>query len=76
MFKTLEKLAQSGAAVLFGAVLAIFGSTAERPLGIQLIMPIAGVAILAGFATVWFGYHMREAPGGGVDLAAGAAAGS
>lgn len=26
--------------------------------------------------SVWFGYHMREAPGGGVDLAAGAAAGS
>jgi GPH family glycoside/pentoside/hexuronide:cation symporter len=76
MFKTLEKLAQSGAAVLFGAVLAIFGSTAEQPLGIQLIMPIAGVAILAGFAIVWFGYHMREAPGGGIDLAAGAAAGS
>jgi Na+/melibiose symporter-like transporter len=62
MFKTLEKLAQSAAAVLFGAVLAIFGSTAAEPLGIQLIMPIAGVAILVGFGVVWFGYHMREAP--------------
>jgi GPH family glycoside/pentoside/hexuronide:cation symporter len=74
MFKTLEKLAQSGAAILFGGVLAVFGSTAAQPLGIQLIMPIAGVAILAGFAVVWFAYHMREAPGGGVSLADTAAA--
>jgi Na+/melibiose symporter-like transporter len=72
MFKTLEKLAQSGAAVLFGAILAVFGSTAAEPLGIQLIMPIAGVAILGGFAIVWLGYHMREAPGG-LDLAASGA---
>lgn len=73
MFKTLEKLAQSGAAILFGAVLAIFGSTAADPLGIQLIMPIAGAAILVGFGVVWFGYHMREAPGGEVGVAEGAA---
>jgi glycoside/pentoside/hexuronide:cation symporter, GPH family len=74
MFKTLEKLAQSGAAVLFGVILGTFGSTADEPLGIQLIMPIAGVAILCGFAAVWFGYHMREAPTteGGLLAEAGA----
>lgn len=62
MFKTLEKLAQSISAVVFGAVLALFGATSEQPLGIQLVMPIAGVAILIGFAVVWLGYHLREAP--------------
>jgi len=75
MFKTLEKLAQSGAAVLFGVVLAVFGSTREQPLGIQLIMPIAGVAILIGFAIVYLGYHLREAPRTGPILA-GAEAGA
>ena len=76
MFKTLEKLAQSVSVVVFGVVLAVFGSTSEQPLGIQLIMPIAGVAVLAGFAAVWVGYHLREAPSadGGllVDAASGA----
>ncbi|HEX6127997.1 MAG TPA: MFS transporter [Candidatus Limnocylindria bacterium] len=76
MFKTLEKLAQSGAAVLFGVVLGIFGSTAEDPLGIQLIMPIAGVAILVGFVSVWLGYHMREAPATVDGLLADAASGT
>ena len=76
MFKTLEKLAQSGAAVVFGVVLSVFGSTAQDPLGIQLIMPIAGVAVLAGFVAVWVGYHLREAPSADgnllVDVASGA----
>jgi glycoside/pentoside/hexuronide:cation symporter, GPH family len=76
MFKTLEKLAQSGAAVVFGVVLSVFGSTAEDPLGIQLIMPIAGVAVLAGFVAVWLGYHLREAPSADgsrlADVASGA----
>ncbi|HEX2193921.1 MAG TPA: MFS transporter, partial [Candidatus Limnocylindria bacterium] len=75
MFKTLEKLAQSASAVVFGVVLGAFGSTAEDPLGIQLIMPIAGVAVLAGFVAVWVGYHIREAPSEG-SLLADAASGA
>jgi GPH family glycoside/pentoside/hexuronide:cation symporter len=76
MFKTLEKLAQSMSAVVFGAVLAVFGSTAAQPLGIQLIMPIAGVAVLAGFAVVWLGYHLREAPSADGGLLADVASGA
>jgi hypothetical protein len=64
MFKTLEKLAQAVSAVLFGVILGVFGGTSAEPLGIQLVMPIAGVAVLAGFAVVYFGYHLREAADG------------
>ena len=59
MFKTLEKLAQGGAALLFGLLLQTFGYTAERSLGIQLALPIAGLCALAGFATVMLWYHLR-----------------
>jgi GPH family glycoside/pentoside/hexuronide:cation symporter len=76
MFKTLEKLAQSVSVVVFGVVLAVFGSTSEQPLGIQLIMPIAGVAVLAGFAAVWIGYHLREAPSADGGLLADATSGA
>jgi glycoside/pentoside/hexuronide:cation symporter, GPH family len=61
MFKTLEKIAQAASAVVFGVVLQVFGSTVERPFGIQLIMPIAGAFVLAGFAAVFVGYRLREA---------------
>ena len=62
MFKTLEKLAQAGAAGLLTIILVVFGDSAERPLGLQLAVPIAGISILGGFALVWFAYHQREAP--------------
>jgi GPH family glycoside/pentoside/hexuronide:cation symporter len=62
MFKTLEKLAQSVAAVVFGFILGAFGATRAEPLGVQLILPVAGIFVLAGFATVFLGYHLREAP--------------
>jgi glycoside/pentoside/hexuronide:cation symporter, GPH family len=62
MFKTLEKLAQAGAAAVLPLMLVVFGDTAERPLGLQLAVPVAGIAILGGFALVWLGYHQREAP--------------
>jgi glycoside/pentoside/hexuronide:cation symporter, GPH family len=61
MFKTLEKVAQAASAIVFGLVLQVFGSTVERPSGIQLIMPIAGALVLAGFAVVFLGYRLREA---------------
>lgn len=64
MFKTLEKLAQAASAVTFGVILGVFGATSAEPLGIQLVMPIAGAAVLAGFAVVHLGYHLREAGGG------------
>jgi len=64
MFKTLEKLAQAASAVLFGVILGVFGGTSAEPLGIQLVMPIAGAAVLAGFAVVYLGYHLREAADG------------
>jgi GPH family glycoside/pentoside/hexuronide:cation symporter len=64
MFKTLEKLAQAASAVLFGVILGLFGSTSAEPLGIQLVMPIAGAAVLAGFGVVYLGYHLREAARG------------
>ena len=59
MFKTLEKLAQGMAVVIFGVLLQVFGYTADRSLGIQLALPIAGVFALAGFAAVVLWYHLR-----------------
>lgn len=59
MFKTLEKFAQGGAALLFGVLLQTFGYTADRSLGIQLALPIAGVCALGGFVTVVLWYHLR-----------------
>lgn len=60
MFKTLEKFAQGGAAILFGVLLQVFGGEAGRSLGLQLILPVAGVCALAGCLTVFVGYHLRE----------------
>jgi GPH family glycoside/pentoside/hexuronide:cation symporter len=74
MFKTLEKIAQAASAVVFGVVLQVFGSTVERPFGIQLIMPIAGAFVLAGFAAVFLGYRLREAAGASVTGAKAQAA--
>ncbi|HEX2883772.1 MAG TPA: MFS transporter, partial [Candidatus Limnocylindria bacterium] len=69
MYKTLEKFAQAGALILAGIVFALFGATVARPLGIQLLMPLAAVAIFLGFVAVWVGYHVHESPGG-AELAA------
>ena len=62
MFKTLEKLAQGASAVLFTVLLQVFGYTAERSLGIQLALPVAGACALAGFAVIATAYRLREAP--------------
>jgi glycoside/pentoside/hexuronide:cation symporter, GPH family len=64
MYKTLEKIAQSAALLLAGISFALFGDTTQNPLGIQLLMPIAAMAIFLGFVAVWVGYHVREMPGG------------
>lgn len=60
MFKTLEKFAQGGAAILFGVLVQVFGGEAGRSLGLQLILPVAGICALAGGAVVLIGYHLRE----------------
>ncbi len=60
MFKTLEKFAQGGAAILFGVLIQVFGASVDRPLGLQLALPVAGVCALAGCAAVALGYHLRE----------------
>jgi len=69
MYKTLEKFAQAGALLLSAGVFAIFGATTANPLGIQLLMPLAAVAIFGGFVAVWVGYHVDETPGAPAGLA-------
>lgn len=69
MYKTLEKFAQAGALVVSSAIFAVFGSTTAHPLGIQLLMPLAAVAIFLGFVAVRVGYHVHEEPGAGPMLA-------
>jgi GPH family glycoside/pentoside/hexuronide:cation symporter len=60
MFKTLEKMAQGGAAVLVGVLIQIFGGTQDRPFGLQLVLPVAGVLAIAGCVAVTMGYQLRE----------------
>ncbi|MEK6687070.1 MAG: hypothetical protein AABZ01_01270, partial [Gemmatimonadota bacterium] len=62
MFKTLEKLAQGASVLLFAVLLQVFGYTADRSLGIQLALPVAGACALAGFAVIATAYRLREAP--------------
>ncbi len=73
MFKTLEKFAQGGAAVLFGVLVQLFGGTAERPVGLQLALPVAGMCAIAGCVAVVVGYHLRErnAPTLAMEVASG-----
>ena len=52
---TLQKAGLGLAAGLFAALLALFGKTAEDPLGIRLVGPAAGVLTLAG----WYVFHRR-----------------
>lgn len=67
MFKTLEKFAQGGAAILFGALITIFGGSAERSFGLQLALPVAGACALAGCAAILMGYHLKETTGRAVQ---------
>jgi GPH family glycoside/pentoside/hexuronide:cation symporter len=60
MFKTLEKIAQGGAAVLVGVLIQLFGGTSAQPLGLQLVLPVAGVCAIAGCVAVMAGYRLRE----------------
>lgn len=60
MFKTLEKVAQAGAAMVSGLLLQL-GQSAENPLGLQLSMPAAGISVLAACGVVVFAYRLSEA---------------
>lgn len=52
---TLQKAGLGLAAGVFAALLALFGRTADDPLGIRLVGPAAGALTLAG----WFVFHRR-----------------
>jgi GPH family glycoside/pentoside/hexuronide:cation symporter len=52
-FGFIEKTAWAIAAFLVAAVLPVFGFTAEYPLGIRLVGPIAGLLALTGFIGFW-----------------------
>lgn len=62
MMQTLQKMAQAVAAGTFGLLLQLFGYSADQPLGIQLVLPVAGVLAFVAFVCVWRGYHLGEAP--------------
>jgi GPH family glycoside/pentoside/hexuronide:cation symporter len=60
MLATLQKTGLGLAAATFAIVLAVFGKTADDPLGIRLIGPVAGVCTLIGWAIFVRGYHLTD----------------
>jgi GPH family glycoside/pentoside/hexuronide:cation symporter len=57
---TLQKAGLGLAAGLFALILALFGKSADEPLGIRLIGPVAGVCALAGYAAFARGYRLGD----------------
>ncbi len=60
MQNTLQKFSFALSSVIFGTTLAVFGATAENPLGIRLIGPIAGLTAFIGFVIFLKGYKLPE----------------
>ncbi|MGB2695057.1 MAG: MFS transporter [Dehalococcoidia bacterium] len=60
MQATLQKGGLGLAAGIFALMLALFGRSAEDPLGIRLIGPIAGACALIGYAVFVRGYHLTD----------------
>lgn len=58
--ETLNKLGFAAAAAVFGMVLETFGFSPEQPLGIRLIGPIAGLAVLVGLLVFASGYRLPD----------------
>ena len=58
---TFEKFGQAVATGLFAVLLAVFGATAENPMGIRLVGPVAGLLTFTGWLLFWYGYRIREA---------------
>ncbi len=57
---TLQKVGLGLAAAIFALVLAVFGKSADDPLGIRLIGPVAGACALAGYAVFARGYRLTD----------------
>jgi len=60
MQNTLQKFSFAIASIIFGATLSIFGATADNPLGIRLIGPIAGIATFLGFVVFVKWYKLPD----------------
>jgi GPH family glycoside/pentoside/hexuronide:cation symporter len=57
---TLQKIGLGLAAALFALVLALFGKSADDPLGIRLIGPVAGICALTGYAVFALRYRLTD----------------
>jgi GPH family glycoside/pentoside/hexuronide:cation symporter len=58
--ETLNKFGFALSAVLLGLVLDVFGASSERPLGIRLVGPIAGIGVLIGLVVFQLGYRLPD----------------
>jgi GPH family glycoside/pentoside/hexuronide:cation symporter len=58
--ETIGKAGGALTAVIFSAVLGTFGYSADQPLGIRLIGPIAGLGVLIGLVVFTFGYRLPD----------------
>lgn len=58
---TLEKFGQAIASGLFAVLIGVFGATAEEPLGIRLVGPVAALCLLLGWWLLRRGYQDARA---------------
>jgi GPH family glycoside/pentoside/hexuronide:cation symporter len=58
--ETLGKAGTALSAAIFGLVLGAFGYSAEQPLGIRLIGPVAGLGVLLGLLAFTLGYRLPD----------------
>jgi GPH family glycoside/pentoside/hexuronide:cation symporter len=57
---TLQRWAFSAAAIAIGALLGALGSTAEEPLGVRLVGPVAGTVVLGGYLVFRRWYRLPD----------------
>ncbi len=60
VLSTINKLALALSSLIFGLILGAFGNTAANPLGIRLIGPVAGVAVVLGLLIFARGYTLPD----------------
>ena len=60
---TLQKLGLGLAAALFALTLALFGKSAEDPLGVRLVGPMAGICTLIGYVVFVRRYRLSDEGG-------------
>ncbi|MEX2374567.1 MAG: MFS transporter, partial [Dehalococcoidia bacterium] len=58
---TLEKVGQAIASGLFAVLIGVFGATAEEPLGIRLVGPVAALCLVLGWWLLRRGYRTTAA---------------